>query len=161
MSGVRTKAIQDWILSGAMKRRKDGGFNITEILELKAKEGGTKNLKSGATKSLKAQKSYEKYWDHKQELLAIELKVKKGELVENEIVFQALVQREVLLKNRLLGLPGIFASQLAGCTPAEIEQITRKAIVDLLNNLVREGTAARDKARSEEAHRIAEAEESH
>ncbi len=158
MSGVRTKTIQDWILSGAIKRGKDRSFNVTKLLELKAKEGGGKALKSGANRSAAAQKSYEKYWDHKQEMLALDLQIKKGQLIDNETVFIELVEREVILKNRLLGLPGIFASQLVGCTPAEIEQIIRKAIVDLLNELVRQGSAAYNAARSEEAHRKAESE---
>ncbi len=158
MSGTRTKTLQDWILLGAIKRRKDGGFNITEILELKAKEGGGKNLKSGATKSLKAQKSYEDYWATKAETMALNLQVQKGELINLEDVTEALIEREVILKNRLLGLPSLFASQLAGCEPGEIEQISRKAIADLLRDLVRQGSAAYNKARSKEAHQSAEAE---
>ncbi len=156
LSGIRTATLRQWLLEEKIVRGEDGSFNVTELMELRQKESPA--LKSGVGRSPQAQKAYDEYWSAKAEEKIMEVKIKKGQLLDREIVFQELVGREVVLKNRLLGLPTVFASQLVGCTPAEIEQIIRKAIVDLLHELVRQGSAAYNKARSEEAHRNAEAE---
>jgi hypothetical protein len=154
LSGIRTATLQKWILEGVVTRGEDGSFNITKLLELSGKEGQA--LKSGVGRSPEAQKSYEKYWSTKAETLALNLHIQKGELLDREEVTTELINRELVFKNRLLGLPNVFASQLPGCTPPEIEQVTRKAICDVLRDLARQGSEAYAKRMAEDAQRNAE-----
>jgi len=151
LSGIRTATLQKWVLNGLVVRGADGAFNITQLLELRGQGGQA--LKSGVGRSPEAQKSYEKYWNTKAETLALNLRIQKGELLDREEVTTELINRELVFKNRLLGLPNVFASQLPGCTPQEIEQITRKAISDVLRDLARQGSEAYAKRMAEDAQR--------
>ena len=145
LSGIRTATLRQWLLEEKIVRGEDGSFNVTELMELRTKENPT--LKSGVSRSPKAQKAYDDYWSAKAEEKMMDVKIKKGQLIDNETVFLALVERETLLKNRLLGLSSILGSKLVGCSAQEIQSIYREHIVGLLNDLARQGSEAYQKGR--------------
>ena len=110
LSGVRLTTLRRWLLEKKITRGKDGSFNIKELLQL-----GIQENESRASRKPQADRARDRYWQSKAEAMEIEVKVQKGDLISYSEVLEALVERELVLKNRLLGLPTIFASQLVGC----------------------------------------------
>ncbi len=147
LSGIRTATLRQWLLEEKIVRGEDGSFNVTELMELRSKENPS--LKSGVSRSPKAQKAYDDYWSAKAEEKIMDLKIKKGALLDSTEVLEELVARELIFKNRLLGLPSLFASQLVGCTAKEIQEIVRKTLFDILRELVRQGSEAYAKRQAE------------
>jgi hypothetical protein len=137
LSGIRLTTLRKWLVSGKIARGKDGAFNVTELLQLGAQENGPR---TGASRSPKAERARDRYWQSKAEAMEIEVKVQKGELISKSEVVEALVARELVFKNRLMALPSIFASQLADCEPPEIESVCREHIYALLRDLARRGS---------------------
>jgi hypothetical protein len=146
MSGVRTATIRKWLLEKKIVRTSEGGFDVKELLRLGSEED--EPLKSGVRRSPQAQKSYDQYWTAKAEEKALDVALKKGELIDKDRVAQALIERETVFKNRLLGLPDLFASRLVGCGAQEIKAICTENIMALLRNLAREGSEAYQKAQA-------------
>jgi hypothetical protein len=143
LSGIRLTTLRKWLVAGTITRAKDGAFNVTELWRLGTQEN---ERRGGSFRSAEAERARNQYWAAKAEEKKMDVAVKRGELIDKERVTQALIERETVLKNRLLGLPGIFASRLVGCGPQEIKAICTEQIVTLLRDLAREGSEAYKKA---------------
>ncbi|UCH90682.1 MAG: hypothetical protein JSU60_06120 [Nitrospirota bacterium] len=111
LSGVRLTTLRRWLLEKKIMRRKDGAFNVTELLQLGARENETCG---GSMRSSKAERARDLYWERKALEKSLDVKIKQGELIDRETVVQELVLRETVFKNRLLGLADILASRLVG-----------------------------------------------
>jgi len=93
-----------------------------------------------------SKKSYQDYWAAKAEEKALDVAIKKGELIDKGLVTQELIERETVFKNRMLGLADLFASRLVGCGAQEIKAICTENFMSLLKELARRGSEAYQKA---------------
>ena len=139
-----TKTIAKLIKDFGIQRDKRGLFNDDEIAE--ALKSSREIQKTGIVKSDESKKSYQDYWAAKAEEKALDVAVKKGELIDKEVVVQELIDRETVFKNRLLGLSDFFASRLVGCGAQEIKAICTEQFMGLLKELARRGSEAHQKA---------------
>ena len=140
LSGIRCTTLRKWLLGGRITRGKDGAFDIKQLLQLGAQED--EPLKSGVGRSPQVQQAYETYWNAKAEEKALDVAIKKGELIDRERVTQELIDRETVFKNRLLGLSDFLASRLVGCGAQEIKAVCTETFMDLLKELARKGSEA-------------------
>ena len=137
LSGVRLTTLRRWLLEKKIRRRKDGAFNVTELLQLGARENETCG---GSMRSSKAERARDLYWESKALEKSLDVKIKQGELIDRETVVQELVLRETVFKNRLLGLADILASRLVGLGAVEIRAVCTENFMSLLKELARKGS---------------------
>jgi hypothetical protein len=140
LSGIRLTTLRKWLVTGKITRGKDGAFDIKQLLKLGAQEDHS--LTAGVRRSPQAQKSYDQYWTAKAEEKALDVAIKKGELIDRERVTQELIDRETVFKNRLLGLSDFLASRLVGCGAQEIKAVCTETFMGLLKELARKGSEA-------------------
>jgi hypothetical protein len=124
-------------LEKKIMRRKDGAFNVTELLQLGARENETCG---GSMRSSKAERARDLYWQSKALEKSLDVKIKQGELIDRKTVVQELVDRELVFKGRLLGLADILASRLVGLGAVEIRAVCTENFMSLLKELARKGS---------------------
>ena len=111
---VSTRTVRNWVADG-MPVNKDGTLNLVDILAWKtARAGGGKE----ASDKQKYEATLLKF-----KALMIEISYKKlmGEVVPVAEVDAGRVQRILIIKKALLGLPGRVAPQLVGLSMEEIK----------------------------------------
>ena len=140
-TGLRPGTLREWEVTGKTMRGKDGSFDIASLIKLSHEEGvNLVSLKGGGKKSPAVERAYLKYWRAKAEEKHLDVQIKQGGMVPVNDMIQALVERELIFKNRLMGLADILASRLPGCGPKEIKAVCIENFMSLFRELARNGS---------------------
>lgn len=129
--GVTERTIRSWIQQG-MPVREGGGYDLAEIYRWKLEKDGESEVNP------------KHHWEtrfrqYKALLAEIDYRKALGELVTKDEMEQGRVQRILIIKKALLGLPARLAPQVVNLEIKKAEEIIRIRIEEIISDFARGG----------------------
>jgi len=141
-------AVGDYLAHGVIERKADGGFDLDEcrkrVLKHLRERSAGRTGNSGA--DLSAERA--KLAVQQTKAAALRNELAAGRLCDVDIVQKHLERAILVLREQLLTIPGKHADECEGRTRAEIEEILRSAIYQILGDLA-EGKHLAERAADE------------
>jgi phage terminase Nu1 subunit (DNA packaging protein) len=128
---ISNRTIESWVANG-MPKTEEGDY---DLIEIKAWRDSRNEKKPTSSEKEKSDIEYRKL---RNELIKIELKKRRGELIEKDKVIERWLERIKIFKKALLFIPRSCAPLVAGLEAREAEHILKNCVTDILKELSRE-----------------------